>query len=171
MNDKSEMKKIVILIPTVNRTESLKRLLESIKSEFTYDIVIVNNWDDDKHIEYCVDLENEGIRVYYFNENAPTTRPPYPGVAASWNIALNEVYSFKYQYAVLVNDDIVFKPKSLDLMVNYADTHSDIPIIFSNQGWSAVLIARDAVEKIGFFDENFLFAYLEDVDYWHRKVF
>jgi GT2 family glycosyltransferase len=161
---------MLILIPTLNRTEELKKCIESIQTQYEYDIIIVNNGDEDEHIEYTMTLEEDGLDVLYFPEFGAGTKPPYPSVAASWNIALRKVDQGLYQYALISNDDIEFKEKSIDFMIEAADKNPENVILFSNYGWSCYLMTKQGIDKVGYFDENFLFAYMEDIDWFHRKT-
>jgi GT2 family glycosyltransferase len=163
------MKKLLILIPTINQTELLTKCVNSITTKHDYDVLIINNWDDDKHIEYCMTLEAQGIEVQYYPETAGGTAPPHPSVAASWNTGLLRVDRGEYEYVIIPNDDIEFKKDSIDLLVDYADQHSEAGMVFSNFGWSCFLMTKYCIDNVGYFDENFYGAYLEDVDYFHRK--
>jgi len=156
------MKKLLILIPTMVKHELLKKCVESINTKHDYDIVIINNWDDDDTIWFTMDLEEQGIEVQYYPDNL--------GVAASWNIALKRIQEEKYQYALICNDDIVFNKETIDRLIEAADKNSDNCIVFSNKGWSCYLITKRAIDNVGFFDENFCYAYLEDIDYMHRMT-
>lgn len=139
----------------------LKKCLASVKTRYDYDILIVNNWDDDAMIEYLGELEQQpNVDVLYHPNN--------PGVAFAWNRGLERMAAGQYQYCIMPNDDVVFGVGSIDTLIEAADADRELCIVFSNFGWPCFLITPRSLELVGTFDENCVGAYLEDVDYIHR---
>ena len=89
--------------------------------------------------------------------------PANLGVSASWNLGIK--LTIDAPWWAIVNDDIVFAPG--DLAVLAAAMHEQ-PVIATLDGFSAFAINRPALEAVGWFDENFHPAYVEDCDYEYR---
>ncbi|HKI95465.1 MAG TPA: glycosyltransferase [Gemmatimonadales bacterium] len=86
------------------------------------------------------------------------------GIGASWNLAMKVTPDAPWW--AHINDDVVFAPGDLDAFVTAMDTEQ--ARVVTLQGFSAFGINRAAVERVGWFDENFHPAYLEDCDYEYR---
>jgi hypothetical protein len=94
-----------------------------------------------------------------------TIRLPHNiGVAAAWNLAIK--CSPWASWWAIVNDDLEFAPGDLARLVEaMADSRARVVTL---DGFSAFGINREAVERVGFFDENYHPAYVEDCDYEYR---
>ena len=86
------------------------------------------------------------------------------GIGASWNLAMKATPWAEWW--AHINDDVIFAPGDLEkLAVAMADP---APHIATLDGFSAFGINRATLEAVGWFDENFHPAYLEDCDYRWR---
>ena len=108
-------------------------------------------------------------------------------VAKAWNTLLTlAMHDKEFKYCYLINNDIIFEPYVVDHLVTFVEAHPEYKIVSGintrdfkkNPGQvdenhldcAAFLITRECIEKVGFFDENFVEAYFEDNDY-HQRVF
>ena len=109
------------------------------------------------------------------------------GLARSWNDGLHLAMEAGCQAALLLNDDLVFREKGY---AEFADTIAAVRAISTDvayvtplgletgasllagqviaQQFACCAISPEAVERVGYFDENFFPAYYEDVDYDRR---
>jgi len=116
----------------------------------------------------------------------PGDRLPLSGV---WNRGIKEAFNKLYDYALVVNDDILFAPYTLDALA--AGMRSYGFVSASNRrgeldrprailkfpqpekgtqllDYSAFMIDQETFETVGDFDENFDPIYFEDNDYTYR---
>jgi len=118
----------------------------------------------------------------------------YP-LSRAWNNGITKVYEDGQDYCLVVNDDIYFRPETLDAVIKVFEYTFDAAImtpfntrdmvsldgfldeefnpwflgrIQETPDMSAFLISRVAFEEVGLFDENFDPAYYEDNDYHYR---
>lgn len=86
------------------------------------------------------------------------------GVAAAWNLGIKA--TCRAPWWAIVNDDVVFAPGDLGrLMAAMADPS---PRVVTLDGFAAFGINQAALGRVGWFDENFHPAYVEDCDYEYR---
>lgn len=90
--------------------------------------------------------------------------PANLGVGASWNLGLK--LTIDAPWWLIVNDDVVFFPGTLARLV--AQMADPSPRIVALDGFSAFGINTAALDAVGFFDENYHPAYVEDCDYEYR---
>lgn len=103
------------------------------------------------------------------------------GIAPSWNDGLAVA---RGERLVVINDDITARPgwleamdealiKEQDAMVSSVGVEH-LPVesgITTTRTWfpgSCFMLRKEALNKVGFFDERFSPFYFEDVDYWTR---
>ena len=161
------MKKIGIIIPVLNQFELAIKALESIKisKNFNYQIFIIDNWSENQ------------------------------GVAKSWNLGVKKAIENKCDYFLILNDDIILSPYTIEHMCNiieyddialvtatdYKHTHTSEQIkdlekqnheidILDAPDFACFLISNETYEKIGEFDEGLYPAYFEDNDYCYRII-
>ena len=86
------------------------------------------------------------------------------GVGAAWNLGIKA--TIRAPWWAIVNDDVVFAPGDLSQL---AEAMADpAPRIVTLDGFAAFGLNAAALERVGWFDENFHPAYCEDADYEHR---
>jgi len=137
----------VLGVPTLIRYDLLQRMLETI-DEPVGQIVLVDNGGS------CP--EPVGTWVIHLPSNL--------GVAAAWNLVIKATPHAPWW--LLVNDDVTFGPGDL---ASLAEAMTDLaPQLVTLSGFAAFALNRGAVERVGFFDENFHPAYDEDCDYEYR---
>ncbi len=126
----------------------------------------LDDWDhllivDNSKNGWCKRFEEKGAKVLY--------RPGNIGVARSWNLGIKE----GKDYTFFVSSS-VFWPAGFAELRSHLDRLIDEQApgiehgLFCQLGWHANALSKLAVEKCGYFDENFYPAYEEDVDMCHR---
>lgn len=108
------------------------------------------------------------------------------GVARSWNDGLAMSAADSNALSILVNDDLFFYPGCFDKFIGFVqsrEAHAPgwglcMPLGFEPAGpfrghalpqyFACCALGRAAMERVGFFDENFVPAYFEDLDYLRR---
>lgn len=143
-----------VCIPILRRYDLARNLLESLKSSTVpYEVHIINNGRDVSRIGV--------LTINYMIEDVFTPEVPM-GVAESWNWFIENVPEER----VIVNDDVLFAPDSLERMIA-----SPNALAWSYEaGFSCFLIRDECVKTVGLFDEAISpgYAYYEDEDYMQR---
>jgi GT2 family glycosyltransferase len=144
----------------INRGDLLLRLFKSIDCPFDK-FVIINNGKDPGVAEACKEIEAElPDKVIIINSVKNT------GVAGGWNFIIK---NFPAPWHFICGNDVMFTPGDLEKMVKEIwAKHKEYVMFFGNQGHNAFAISELAIDNIGYFDENFYPAYLEDSDYSRR---
>jgi len=155
------MKPIPLLGTLVlNRGDLLLRLFQSI--DYPVDRFVIVNNGKDKSVQDAIDT----ILTMFPNKVNVHTPHKNTGVAAGWNWI---VKSNEKPWYMIVGNDIQFTPGDMEkLAIAAHNEHEQVAMLFGNWGHSAFIITKLAIEKVGYFDENFYPAYLEDSDYSRR---
>lgn len=102
-------------------------------------------------------------RIEYHDPRVVITRPWRNfGVGASWNLIIKANPTARWW--CIVNDDIEFGDGDLEMLEEQMKVHD----VVTFGGMHAFGIRASAVQKAGWFDENFVPAYFEDNDYHYR---
>lgn len=136
----------VLAAPILNRPDLLDAMLASIDHPVDR-IVVIDNGDV---------VSRRDVRVIAPGWNL--------GVAASWNLVIKA--NPLAPWWLIVNSDITFGPG--DLARLEATVDPDRAAIYMMLGFAAFAITRHTVNAVGMFDEGFVVAYNEDVDYSRR---
>lgn len=175
-------KKILIVILTYNFLGLTRQMIDSIRSFHNYDIFVIDNASTDGTQEW---LKEEGIKF--------VSKPM--SVPEAWNLGMLRAYNKGYDYCLLCNNDILLSSSYIDMVVEVADRKQAYavtgnvvekgtghPATYAEQvtpvekeigtmvagDYSALLISRECVEKIGKFDERFKPRYQSDEDHLLR---
>jgi GT2 family glycosyltransferase len=179
--------RLAIICPVLNCLEYTKGMLESIKSQTPYIIIMIDNGSTDGTEKYLKEKEKNKEIIYIKHIRNE-------GVAPSWNEGIREAKN-KYgcnRYLV-VNNDIVLKKCTIDRMMEDIEREDigmitaynvngeiktpdqlkeyQIPILQKFKeapDFSCFMIKESTIDKVGYFDENFWPAYFEDNDYHYR---
>ena len=145
----------------LNRGDLLLRLYHSIDYPFDK-FVIVNNGKDPGVISACKEIEASNP-----DHVVIITPPKNTGVAAGWNFIIK---SFPAAWHFIVGSDVAFQPGSMEKIVRAAWEGSSKygKFVARKSDHNAFIITPLAIEKAGYFDENFYPAYLEDCDHQWR---
>ena len=174
MKIKPEQNKFCIGIPTLNRFDLLLPSLLMYAMDFpTTEILIYDNGE--QHIgRKLTQFRNiSGLRKEYSglaNITVLGGEGDNIGVAGAWNV-LCEMAFRTYSHALILNDDIYLKSTEYE-MNSIADGMIEDNVDFfachRDYDFSAFLISARCFTKVGQFDDNFVPAYLEDMDYLYR---
>lgn len=148
---------INICVPVLKRYDLLREMILSARASNVVpdNYYIIDNGRSPEKLHNAVHDLDMTIKVH-----TPKDRPY--GVAESWNWFIQKVP----QDRVIVNDDIVFAPNSLELL-----TRSTADLVWAGGcGFSCFVIRDSCVEKLGLFDESISpgYGYYEDEDYLQR---
>jgi GT2 family glycosyltransferase len=139
----------VLGVPILVKPDLLYRMLNSIDVEVGQIVVI-----DNGNVVYEPHLKRGEHLV---------RMPGNLGVAASWNFVIKSTP--RAPWWALVGFDIVFAPGDLARLATHMETVGGVALLGT---FSAFGIDRAAVERVGWFDENFIPAYYEDNDFDYR---
>jgi len=176
---------ISIVIPTWNRPNSLRLLVELISRENVtgdIEVVIVDDCSEEKNWKLLEDIRdfNKNVRLYRNSENIGMTR--------NWNKAVEYA---KGQWIGFMCDDDMYKPDSIRRIRKYTSTVSKPSLILQNRSigseieWiesgtvAAKRVAlppasgqfwhREITGKLGAFDERV--KYCPDAEFWPRIAY
>lgn len=181
----------LIGIQTYNNLKYTKRLIYSLilhQNISTKNIFVIDNSSNDGTLEF---LEKSNISFQTLN--------PRQCSAAGMNIILEHFKnSCKYQYLIMLNNDIVLHPNFIDTIISdfkveeankcmlmcgvqssIDNTENQWDCIINQQkqdindevmpgDFSAFILNKNTIDIIGKFDEIFKPRYIEDNDYTHR---
>jgi O-antigen biosynthesis protein len=174
-----------LICPVRNGLHLTRKAIKTFKAqdiEGGVDIIVIYNQSTDGTSEYL--QTQHDIATMHFN-------PPL-SVAASWNRALQWVFHAGAEYALVVNNDVEFRPDTYRHLV--ADGGGFVTAVGTRDpekikppeagnpyylapdpskkrphpDFSCYLIRRETYERVGEFDENFLIGYCEDSCYHVR---
>lgn len=148
-----------VIIPTLNQTDRLCRLIESFDRPVG-DVVIIDNgvrWPRGARLDIP--------RVRACRSQTVLEIPNNLGVAASWNLGI-KVLPHADRW-LIVNDDAWLHEGSLQVLDSESDRTS-VTFADVNPSWSCFVLGDDVVRKVGLFDERLYPAYFEDTDYARR---
>lgn len=166
---------IYVIMVTLNNVKYTQQTLGSIKTNLPCNVVIVDNASTDGTLQVLNDLSKISNQIIMRNMKRIS-------LSAAWNMGLKRaMQDLEFKYAFVINNDIIFEPYSLEHLVAFAKTHPEYVLMsgLNTRIWkkrpnevaedacnfSAFLIAKECILKVGLFDENFLGAYFEDNDY------
>ena len=138
----------ILAVPVLNRPDLLARCLASIDIDVR--LLVIDN-------------SGAGLAHRYLPDDAWLLEPPNNlGVAASWNLAI-KCYPTE-PFWLISNADTEFAPNDLARLVasegyGWTGLAGD---------WRAFKLTASTVERVGFFDENYVPIYCEDADYEYR---
>jgi len=176
--------KLGIISVGLNCLEYSKKTLDSIVTKHDYEIIFINNGSTDGTYEW---LESRKDIISYQN-------PVNSGLSACWNLGIKRAIEDGCDLMVVINNDIVLAPNTIDNMVKRYEKGDVVMVtgvndqsidehmtkgsfknyeeedINNHPDFSCFLIGKDTIDKVGFFDENFIMAYFEDSDYAARMA-
>jgi GT2 family glycosyltransferase len=144
----------------LNRGDLLLRLFDSI--DYPYDKFVILNNGKEKDVAEAIEQIRQRIPDKLIVHNSPKNT----GVAGGWNFIIK---NFPAPWTFICGNDVQFTPGDMQKIVDATwEKHETHGKIFGNQGHNAFTITKLAVDTVGYFDENFYPAYLEDCDYQTR---
>ena len=180
---KTDTRRVLLVMLTFNLLSFTKKAIASIRCWHDYDLFVVDNVSTDGTQEW---LKEKGIKFVSKQSS----------VASAQNIGIDECLKGNYKYMILLNNDLVLRYDTLDVLINVADKTGcfgcmsspikNVPPWAVDEGvsdadwetkeivdipagsYSATLLSRECLEKVGKFDESFTPRYIEDNDYTLR---
>lgn len=142
----------VLGVPVLNRGDLAEQMLDSVDVDVDETLVILNGNPDE-------------TRSYLAGRNVTYLDPGFNlGVAASWNFIVRARPAADWW--LIVNADITFGGGDLERLVDAMGKPG--PKVACLYEFGAFAINADAVDTVGWFDENFHPIYFEDNDYRRR---
>jgi GT2 family glycosyltransferase len=142
----------VLGVPILNRADLAEQMLESVDVDTAETLVILNG-------------DPDGTRAMLRGRLVTYIDPGFNlGVAASWNFIIRARPAAPWW--LIVNADIEFAPGDLDHLCEAMEVTE--PRLACLYEFGAFGINQAAVDKVGWFDENFHPIYFEDNDYRRR---
>ena len=169
MDSTKTKSKLAVIIPTFNLLDILKELIKSVV-DYTngdYQIYVIENGQKEETIKWLKSQEN--IKAILNDDNG--------GTARSWNAGIDEGLKDGCTHFALLSDDITISDGWWDACLKEFDSGSHVVSAYDkNQhphvvflGWF-FLIDKEALDKIGYVDEQFYPFLFEDLDYSQRLV-
>ncbi|MHB8848648.1 MAG: glycosyltransferase family 2 protein [Burkholderiales bacterium] len=97
------------------------------------------------------------------------------GLSRSWNEGICEALFDGNDIVLVINDDIEFIENGFNEFISYLDQNKGFSLAFLHgeepsspciaQSFACFAIGYDSIRAVGFFDENIMPAYYEDIDY------
>jgi hypothetical protein len=138
---------IPVLIVPVLRDDLVRRMLATVDAPIGTTIIIDN-----------------GGRLGPVDGAHVITMPANLGVGASWNLGLK--LTARSPWWAIVNDDVEFRPGELGSLAAHASQAG--PRFVTAGGMHCFALNAEALRLVGYFDENYHPAYVEDVDMERR---
>ena len=126
--------------------------------------MLINNFTNPDVSQLCTQVANKA-EVYHFPYNL--------GVAASWNLGMRKIISEQEDIVFILSTSAHFNGKMQQFIDHVIEEESRTKndLYFCSARDAALhcfALTRQAIEKIGYFDENFWPIYYEDTDYYYR---
>lgn len=162
-----KLTKVAVVIPVMNQFELAVKSLESVQlpKNFIWQPIIIDNW----------------------NQNI--------GVAGAWNLGCKKAIAKEFDYILIINDDIVIAPGTINHMVDILKDE-EVGVITATDhrnemtadqvrkaaypsystdyvdapDFACFMLTPKSYLHIGEFDENLYPAYFEDNDYCYRTI-
>lgn len=143
----------------VNRKDLLQRLIDSIDYPVG-ELYVVNNSDRKVSLH---DLNHNPL-VAHFTEYVLDQQI---GCAGGWNSAISHAFEWKkFEYLLIFGNDVLATPGDFQKIHEAITPETDF--ISANWAFSSWGLTQKGFAKLGWPDENYHMAYLEDADYWRR---
>lgn len=148
-----------VIVPTLNQTDRLIRLLDSLDRPVG-DVVIIDNGR-----RWPRGVALDGLHVRDCRSLSVVELPANLGVAGAWNLGIKcTPHADRW---LIVNDDAWLPPGSLQELDSMS-SRSTVTLSGSTPPWSCFVLGDEVVQRVGLFDERFHPAYFEDTDYERR---
>lgn len=142
----------VMGMPLLNRCDLAAQMLDSVQAEVGVTLVVLNG----DAVAARDTLAGRGITYIEPGHNL--------GVAASWNMIIRARPAAPWWF--IVNADIILGSGDVERLVKaMQDPAAQVACLFE---FGAFAINQAAIDRVGWFDENFYPIYFEDNDYRRR---
>ena len=149
------------------RFRSLSRLINSIRNQVNFPIVLAVNgeYDSDFDEEYRQDILELAACTPYCTV---TMFPKFRSLSKLWNTILQ---TSPCEWNLILNDDVHIAKNYFNLNTFYKDIKSEIKedtVYAINGSWSHFFVNKNTIEDLGWFDERLLGIGEEDSDMFWR---
>lgn len=144
----------LLAVPVLTRPDELARCLQSIDTDV--DLLVIDNSPQGFAAATVVE--------HYEGEFFVTEPPANLGFSASVNLAIRT--RPKDPFWLISNADVKYGPGDLDRLI--AEMEKGGPRWVGLTDWRVFGLSAEAVDAVGFWDENYHPCYVEDVDYEWR---
>jgi GT2 family glycosyltransferase len=172
--------KLYVVMVTLNCLIYTQRTLGSFKTNLSHNFIIVDNASTDRTNILLDNLSKFLNQIHIRNKTRVS-------LSTAWNQGLKKALEdSEFKYAYVINNDIEFEPFCVDRLIQFVESHPEYVLVsglntrdFAKQegkigdggiDFGAFLVTKECLDKVGFFDENFVGAYYEDNDY-HQRVY
>jgi len=160
---------IILCIPTVTQYDlCIKEIRSAENGTVKPDkyVIIDNGGTFAKH------LESADLSCFIIDKLDVINPEKNLGCASSWNVFLKNYSGM----LIIANDDLTFELDAIEGLVKCYSENKDNPEvgmitlkgINASSHYCCFVVTKSAIEKIGYFDEEFYPAYYEDCDYDYR---
>lgn len=156
-----------LIVPILNKPELLDRLFRSIREDETPSrLLVIDNgfvYNSYYRLNFIPDdcrdkFKDTTIGIQLFKNNA--------GVSASWNYGIKVNDSCTGEPWVVSNFDLIFSEGSIKKLLEPLQNGYDLVTL--ERGYCLWGANKSLFDKVGYFDENFFPAYIEDLDFDRR---
>lgn len=180
----SRANRLGIVVAVRNCLDYTQQMLASIRTRFPYQVYVIDDRSGAPTKEW---LASRADLVTF------TDPPASTGLAYNWNVGIAAALADGYSHVLVANNDIVFHPRTIDLMIERLDrggaalvtahdvggTYRDPDQVMALRAgiegedgrpeFFCFLANEETVRRVGWFDEGFVGAYYEDNDY-HARI-
>jgi GT2 family glycosyltransferase len=177
-------KKIGIIIPVRNCLDLTVAAVASVKTKYPYQVYVVDDRSDPP-MKLWLEARRDIIAL--------VDPPGSTGLAFNWNLGISYASQDSCSHILVANNDILLHPETIDSLVERMDrgdvvmatgvnVASRCPVpedIFQlevgeeseseHPDFSCFMITKKTIDRVGWFDQNFVGAYVEDCDY-HARI-
>lgn len=175
--------KVGIVMPVRNCLEYTREAIKSIKTVHEHTVYVIDDHSDQPTKDW---LQSHPHIVSFID---PVTK----GLAGNWNLGIRAAFERGANYVLVVNNDILLNPHTIDNLVKRMEkgdlvmatgvnvagqcpSPQDILTLTPGEesetehpDFSCFMISPETIKKIGYFDENYIGAYVEDCDF-HARI-
>lgn len=121
--------KIGIVFPVINRVDLTTAAIESVKSQWPVEIILIDNGSTDNTLPWA---KQGGTRISRVIENGENK-----GLTIAWNQGVACAREAGCDLVILANNDILLSPKTIDNLVEELDKHPDWGMAtgINDKGW------------------------------------
>ena len=153
---------IGICIPTINQAQLLEESLEVLVAQHEHfaKIIVIDNGAQQ------ISTRHPKLEILEQNENL--------GVAASWNLGLDSLFSDpSITHVLTINDDVALGANQLNVVIKLLDENPEKWFFSGQHQLSVWAMSRECYNVFHeadseVFDQGFYPAYFEDKDFRHR---
>jgi len=152
-----------IIIATYNRGDILEKTLNSMLNQdylYNHEIIVINDGSTDNTKQILQKFSSyKKIKSHNLKKNS--------GPATARNIGIKMA---KFPIIVIMDDDCIPEKDWLRKLVSKFSDNIGVTTSYSLGGGTSTAFLKKVIDEVGYFDENFPFAYREDSDLLFRAL-